>query len=93
METEYEAAKRSCNEAPKISQAVLGALGRVGSMQAQEVRLLLEKKLGKISQRACGLINQTITKTLTDSGMSLEDMDVGHGTRSASSGRRRVSVV
>ena len=68
-------------------------LGRVGSMQAQEVRLLLEKKLGTISQRAYGLINQAITKTLVDSGMSLEDMDVNDGTRSASSGKRGVSVV
>ena len=62
-------------------------------MQAQEVRLLLEQKLGMISQRACGLINQTIMKTLTDSGMSLEDMDVGHGTRGVSSSKRGVSMV
>ena len=68
-------------------------LGRVGSIQAHEVLSLLQKQLGMISQRACGLINQTITKTLTDSGMSLEDMDVGHGTRSASSGNGGVSVV
>ena len=55
--------------------------------------MLLEKKLGVISQRACGLINQTITKTLTDSGMSLEDMDAGHGTQNASIGKRGVSVM
>ena len=79
-------------EAPWISRAALETLGRVGSIQAQEVRVLLEKKLRMINQRACGLINQTITKTLTDSGMSLEVMDVGHGTRGASSGERGVSV-
>ena len=62
-------------------------------MQAEEVRLLLEKKLGMISQRAHGLINHAITKTLADSGMSLEDMDVGGGTQSASSGKRGVSVL
>ena len=84
--------KWRCNEAPGISQAVLETLGRVGSIQAQEVRVLLEKKLGMINQRACGLINQTITKTLTDSRMSLEVMDVGHGTRGASGGEREVSV-
>ena len=62
-------------------------------MQAEEVRSLLEKKLGMISQRACELINQTITKTSTDGGMSLEDMDLGHGTRGASSSKRGVSMV
>ena len=62
-------------------------------MQTQEVRLLLEQELGMISQKACKLINQTIKKTLTDCGLSLEDMDAGHGTRSASSGKRRVSVL
>ena len=76
-----------------MTRTVLDSLGRVESMRIQEVRLLLEQELGMISQRACGLINQTITKTLTDSGMSLEDMDVGHGTRSASSGNGGVSVV
>ena len=59
-------------------------------MQTQEVRLLLEQVLGMISQGACGLINQTITTTLSNNGMSLEGMDVGHTTRVASSG---VSVV
>ena len=93
IETEYNAAKGRCDEAPKISQAVLETLGRVGSMQAKEVRLLLAKKLGMISQRASGLINRTIAKTLTDSGMSLGDMDVGHGTRGASRSNRGVSVV
>ena len=90
IEAEYDAAKSRCDEALKTSQAVLETLGRVGSIQAQEVRSLLEKKLGMISQRACGLINQTITRTLMDSGMSLGDMDVGHG---ASRGNRGVSVV
>ena len=92
IEAEYDAAKRRCDEALKTSQAVLETLGRVGSIQAQEVRSLLEKELGMISQRACESINQTITKTSTDGGMSLENMDVGHGTRRSSSGKR-VSVV
>ena len=62
-------------------------------MQAQEVRLHLEQKLGMISQKAYGLINGTITKSLTDSGMLLEDMDIGHGTRSVASSTKGVSVV
>ena len=69
-----------------MSQVVLDTLGRVESMQIQEIRSLLEQELGMISQRACGLINRTITMTLTDSGMSLEGMDVGHSARVASSG-------
>ena len=48
-------------------------------MQTQEIRLLLEQELGVISQKACGLIHQTIMKVLADCGLSLEDMDVGHG--------------
>ncbi len=59
-------------------------------MQTQEVRLLLEQELGMISQRARGLINQAIMKTFAESGMSLEDMDVGHSTWGASSGVRVV---
>ena len=90
IKTEYDAAKRDYDEAPKVSQAVLDTLGRVESMQAQEVRLLLGDAFGMISQRACGLINQTITMTLADGGMSLGGMDVGHSTRVASNG---VSVV
>ena len=39
IETEYDATKRRCNEAPKISQAVLGTLGRVESLHDQEVRV------------------------------------------------------
>ena len=35
-------------------------------MQTQEVRLVLEQKLGVISQKACGLIHQTIKKALAD---------------------------
>ena len=93
IEAEYDAAKRRCDEAPKRSQAVLETLGRVGSMHAQEARLPLEKELGTISERAYGLINQTITKTLSDNGMSLEDVDVGQGARPASIGRRGVGVV
>ena len=73
-----------------MTQVVLDTLGRVESMQTQEIRLLLEQELGMINERACGLINQTITKISTDSGMPLEDMDVGHRTRSTSRG---VSVV
>ena len=61
-------------------------------MQTQEVRLLLEQKLGVISQKACGLINQTIKKTFLDYGMSLDDMDAGHSIRSASSDKTGVSV-
>jgi len=61
-------------------------------MQTQEIRFLLEQELGVISQKACGSINQTIKKTLLDCDMSLEDMDVGDGTRDASSGKR-VSVL
>ena len=90
IKTEYDAAKKICDEAPKVFQVVLDTLGRVESMQTQEVRLLLEQELGMISQRACGLVNQTITMTRTNNGMSLEGMDVGHITQVASSG---VSVV
>lgn len=92
IEAEYNAAKKRCDEAPKIAQVVLGTLGRVGSLHAEEARLPLEKQLGTISERACGLINQTITKTLEDNGMSLEDMDVGQGTRTSTIGRKGVSV-
>ena len=90
IEAEYDAVNRSYNEVLEISQVVLDTLGRVESMQSQEVRLLLEQELGSISQRACGLINQIIMKTLASSGMSLEDIDIGHSTRGASSA---VSVV
>ena len=90
MEAEYDTAKKNYDEAPKMSQVVLDTLDRVGSMQTEEVRLLLERELGMISQRAFGLIDQTITKTLENSGMSLRDVDIGHSTRSAPSG---VSVV
>ena len=93
IEAELDAAERRCNEAPKISKGVLETLGRVESMQIQEVRLLLEEKLGMINQEACELINQTITKTLTDGGMSLEGMDVGNGPRSVPASMRGVSVV
>ena len=93
IEAEHDAAKRRYNEAPGISKAVLETLGRVESMQTQEVRLLLEQKLGMISQKAYGLINVAITESLTDSGMSLEDMDVGHGTRGVASNMEGVSVV
>ena len=54
IEAEYDAAKREHNEAPEITQVVLDTLDRVGSMQTQEVRLLLEKELGMISQRRAG---------------------------------------
>jgi len=53
-------------------------------MQTQENCSLLEQELEMISKKANGLINQTLRKTLPDCGMSLEDMDVGHGTRGAS---------
>ena len=60
-------------------------------MQTQEIRLLLEQELGVISQKACGLIHQTIEKALADCGLSLEDMDVGHGGPGPA--RDRVSVL
>ena len=90
IKTEYDAAKKNYDEAPKVSQAVLDTLDRVESIQAQEVCMLLEQEFGMISQRACGLINQTITTALTDSSMSFEGMDVGHIIQVASNG---VSVV
>jgi len=62
-------------------------------MQTQEIRFLLEQELGVISQKTFGLINQTIQKASLDCGMSLEDMDVGNGTRDASRGKRGVSVL
>ena len=93
IEAEYEAAKRKYIAAPEISKVGLETLSRVESMQTQEARLFLEQELGLINQRACGLINQTIMKISTDCGMSLEDMDVGHGTPGASKGKRGVRVV
>ena len=56
-------------------------------MQTQEIRLLLEQELGVISQKACGLIHQTIMKALEDCGLSLGDMDVGHGEPGAARDR------
>jgi len=93
MQAEYDAAKRSYDQMAEISKVVLDTWGRIESMQTQEIRSLLEQGLGLISQKTCGLINQTIQKTLLDCGMSLEDMDVGNGTRDASSGKRGVSVL
>jgi len=85
MQAEYDAAKRSCDQMAEVSKAVLDTWGRIESMQTQEIRFLLEQELGVISQKTCGFINQTIQKTLLDCGMSLEDMDVGNGTRDARS--------
>jgi len=93
MQAEYDAAKRSYDQMAEMSKAVLDTWGRIESMQTQEIRSLLEQELGLISQKTCGLINQTIQKTLLDCGMSLEDMDVGNGTRDASSSKRGVSVL
>jgi len=93
IEAEYDAAKRSYDQTPEISQAALDRWGRVESMQIREVRFLLKKELGVISQKTSGLINRTIQKTLLDCGMSLEDMDVGHGTQGGSTGKRGVSVL
>jgi len=62
-------------------------------MQTQEIRFRVEQELGVISQKACGLINRTIEKSLLDCGMSLEDMDVDRGTRDASSGKKGVSAL
>ena len=61
-------------------------------MQTQEICSLLEQELGMISQKACGLINQVIKKMLPNCGMSLECMDVGYSTPSASSGTEKVGV-
>jgi len=47
-------------------------------MQIEETRRLLEQESAVISRKACGSINRTTKKTLADSGMSLEDMDVGN---------------
>jgi len=58
-------------------------------MQAEEIRLLLERELGMISQKAGGLINRRIEKTWKDwtvGGISLEDVGISHGTRAASNG-------
>jgi len=77
IEAEYDAAKRSFDQTPEISKAVSDTWGRIESLQTQEVRFLLKKELGVISQKTSGLINQTIQKALLDCGMSLEDMDVG----------------
>jgi len=93
MQAEYDTAKRSYDQMAEKSKVVLDTWGRIESMQTQEIRSLLEQELGVISQKTCGLINQTIQKTLLDCGMSLEDMDVGNGTRGASSGKRGVSVL
>jgi hypothetical protein len=87
MEAEYDAAKRRYDQAPELSQSVLDTWGRVESMQTQEVRLLLEQELGLISQKACGLLNQTTKKAVADCGVSLEDMDVVHGSPGTSRGR------
>ena len=60
-------------------------------MQTQEIRLTLEQELGMISQKACGLVNQTIKKALqvsTFGGISLEDMEPD-----TSSGKRGVSMM
>jgi len=62
-------------------------------MQTQEIRFLLEQELEVVSQKTCGLINRTIKQSLLDCGLSLEDMDVSHGIRGASSGKRGVSVL
>jgi len=56
-------------------------------MQTEEIRHLLEQALGVISQKACGSINRTTKKALEDSGMSLEDIDLGNGGPGASRGR------
>jgi len=93
MQAEYDAAKRSYDQMAEKSKVVLDTWGRIESMQTQEIRSLLEQELGVISQKTCGLINQTIQKTLLDCGVSLGDMDVGNGTRDASSGKRGVSVL
>ena len=79
IEAEYETAQKTYNQACEISQTVLDTWGRVESMQTEEIRTLLERELGVISQKACGLIHQTIKKALADCGLTLEDMHVGDG--------------
>ena len=79
IEAEYETAKTTYDRACEISQTILDTWGRVESMQTQEIRLLLAQELGVISQKACGLIHQTIMKALAGCGLSLKNMDVGHG--------------
>ena len=72
-------------------QAVSDTWDRVESMQTRETRLTLERELGIISQKACGLVNQMIKKTLqvsTFSGILLEDMELD-----TSSGKRGVSMM
>ena len=93
MEAEYDAAKISYDQTSEISKAVLDTWGRIESMQTEEIRFLLEQELGVISQKTCGLINQTVQKTLLDCGMSLEDMAIGNSTRDTSRGKRGVSVL
>jgi hypothetical protein len=87
MEAEYNAAKRSYDQALELCQSVLDTWGRVESMQTQEVRSLLEQKLRLISQKACGLTDQTTKKALAHCGMSLEEMGVGHGSPGTLTGR------
>jgi hypothetical protein len=91
MEAEYDAAKRSYDQAPELSQSVLDTWSRVESMQTQEILLHLEKELGLIHQKACGFIDQTTKKASTDFGVSSEDMDVAHGSPGASRGNGGVS--
>jgi len=62
-------------------------------MQTEEVRRFLEHELGVISQKACGSINRTTEKTLAESGMSLESMDVGNGNGSLGASRGRGGVI
>jgi len=80
MEAKYNTAKISYDLTPEISKAVLDTWGRIESMQTEEICFLLEQELGVISQKTCGLINQTNQKTLLDCGMSLEDMVISNGT-------------
>lgn len=93
IETEYDSTKENCDQAREMSQYVLDTLGREESTQTQEISLRLAQEIGMINQKAYELINQTIKKMSTICGMSLEDMDIDHGTPGASRGKREVSVL
>jgi hypothetical protein len=92
---EYVAAERNYYQAHEEFQSVLDTWDRVEDMQIQDIHLLLEQETGMISQKAYGLINQSIDKTLQDwklGGIQLEDVDLGHAKRGASGGKRGVRM-
>ena len=91
IKNEYGAAKRHYDQTCERFQAVSDTWDRVESMQAQEIRFTLERDIGMILQKACGLVNQTINQALQDStfgGILFEVMKLD-----TSSGKRGVSVM